>query len=136
MDSTGTIDRSTESSIWPSILWRTFFAWEAIAMKFDRLREAVCGGHESEYLRRKQEERYARLVVLEAEFLELFDQDLHLYCDRLVGFDSCRFWAATVGETPDGTSYDDAVRDRYGRRAAELVLDLIRARSGGGSDAE
>lgn len=85
----------------------------------------VCGGTGSEYPRRKQEERYARLALFEAEFFELFGQSLYLYCDRLTGFDPCKFWDATVGKTPDGISYHSAVRDLYGYRAAELIHDLI-----------
>ena len=92
----------------------------------------VCGGTESEYLRRKQGERYDRLAVFEAEFFELFGQSLYLYCNRLTGFDPCEFWDATVGKTPDGISYHSAVRDLYGYRAAELIHDLIGTTTGGG----
>jgi hypothetical protein len=91
----------------------------------EELRAVVCTRTEAGYLRTKQQERFARLEPKENEFFQLFGKSLHLYCNGSTGFDPRKFWPDAIGETPEGISYTEATQIRYGRRAAELIHELI-----------
>jgi hypothetical protein len=89
------------------------------------LMDAVIGDTPTEFICNLRIERYDRLKLREKEFYEIFKKPLHLYCDRLAGFDPQLFWKDLLPPTPEDVSYHSMTVKLFGARAGSLVHELI-----------
>lgn len=89
------------------------------------LKQKLHGNNTNRFLKEKSDRRYEQLVNLQTEFRQIFGRELYEYCDNVGGFNSRVFHEDYFPDKIEGKSYQVLTIEKYGQRAADLIMELI-----------